>query len=121
MYFFSFLSSQYEPLDGDICVKCWQKTLAFHEFYVQIESVRETICKVQDDLSVPHETIKVEINESLYKNDYDDGGDGDGGDGGDNMVDTTFDDNDWSFHNEPDENSSHDFLTGNIYIYSIFQ
>lgn len=95
-------------------MKCWQKTLAFHEFYVQIESVHEAICKVQDDLSMPHETIKVEINEALYKNDYDDG------DGGDNMVDTTFDENDWSFHNEPDENSSHDFLTGNIYRYILF-
>lgn len=95
-------------------MKCWQKTLAFHEFYVQIESVHEAICKVQDDLSAPPETIKVEINEALYKHDYDDG------DGGDNMVDTTFVDNDWSFHNEPDENSSHDFLTGNIFIFILF-
>lgn len=40
---FHILFLQFEPIDGDLCLKCWQKTLAFHEFYVQIESVHETI------------------------------------------------------------------------------
>lgn len=34
---------QFEPTDGDVCSKCWQKTVAFHEFHVQIESVHETL------------------------------------------------------------------------------
>lgn len=38
-------AAQFEPNDGELCIKCWQKTLAFHEFYIQIESVHEMINK----------------------------------------------------------------------------
>lgn len=54
---------------------------------MQIESIHEVINKARDVIDLPHETVKVELNEPNLK------------------CDQTFDDN-WTFHSEPDELSS---------------
>lgn len=58
---------QCEPHEGDVCLKCWQKLLTFHEFYIQIESIHDTLYKSKDLLGSPQETLKVEINEENLK------------------------------------------------------
>lgn len=90
IYFIFFL--QHKPNDGDLCVKCWQKILSFHDFYIQIQSIHEAISKSKDTLQIPQETVKVELTESTLK------------------CDQTIDDG-WSVHealySDPDELTSH--------------
>lgn len=71
---------------------------------MQIESVHDVTNKHKEVFQMPTETIKVEMNESLFKDD---------------IEETTFDDNDWSFHSDRDEhslNSSHSSFAGRILI-----
>lgn len=90
---------QHEPNDGSLCVKCWQKTLSFHKFYIKIQSIHETqsihdvFGKSNDTHHIPQETVKVELTESNLK------------------CDQTIDDS-WSVHSpvpysDQDELSSH--------------
>lgn len=62
-----FFVLQYVPNDGDICLKCWNKTLAFHEFYLHIETIHNVINKSKDVFGSLQETVKVEINEENSK------------------------------------------------------
>lgn len=73
---------QCEPTKGDLCIKCWQKLLTFHEFYVQIESLHDVINKNKDDFGLHQEIVKVELPE---------------------QCDQIFSDGNWSFHSDPDE------------------
>lgn len=90
----TFLHLQCEPHEGDVCSKCWQKLLTFHEFYIQIESIHDTLNKSIDLLGSPQETLKVEINEDNLK-----------------CEQQSFDD-DW-FHNEPVDDLSSRSSHGN--------
>lgn len=85
---------QYEPIDGDLCLKCWQKTLSFHEFYVQIESIHETINQNNKTTQVKSETtIK---------------------------CDPTFDDDyNWSFNDDFQETNDSDGETSTLSVTTI--
>lgn len=85
---------QCEPNDGELCIDCWKKMSAFDQFYTHIESVHELIDKTKESITV--EPVKIEIDEHSLKDEQ------------------TFDDDDWSFHNDLDE-LDHKSI-GNLFI-----
>lgn len=80
---------QSEPVEGDVCTKCWQNVSDFHNFYTHIESIHDAIHKSRDALDVPYahyEHVKTELIEQSPKDE--------------NTLD---DDDHWSFDSNPED------------------
>lgn len=55
-----------EPVDGEICRKCWMKVEMFHSFYQQIEEIQTTMIKL-DPLIVENLNIQMKIEDSTSR------------------------------------------------------